>query len=94
MSPDPALLVAFLNGTAAVGPRPHTKWWLDAEVQARLDLTADQVQALEEISGQAAGQDLTQMLWRMYQTLSPAQRRQFSQLLEVTRRPPGSRTGP
>ena len=46
MSPDPALLVAFLNGTAAVGPHPHTKWWLDAEVQARLDLTADQVQAL------------------------------------------------
>ena len=81
MSPDPALLVAFLNGTAAVGAHPRTKWWRDAEVQARLELTADQVQALEQISAQAAGEGLTQMLWRMYQTLSLAQRRQFSQLL-------------
>jgi Spy/CpxP family protein refolding chaperone len=74
--------VAFLNGTAAVGHRAEPRWWLDQEVRDHLDLTADQVQALDGIYAESEGQDDTQTLWRMYQTLSPEQRRQFSQLLE------------
>ena len=85
MSLDPGRLVAFLNGTAVVGRHGRTKWWLDADVQHRLQLTADQVEALDQIYNQGAGPDLTQMLWRMYQTLSPSQRREFSHLLEVRR---------
>jgi hypothetical protein len=93
VSPDPVRLVAFLSGTASVGPRSQTRWWLDAEVQHRLQLTADQVEALDQIYTEASGPDLTQMLWRMYQTLSPPQRRQFSRLLEV-RRPNGGEPSP
>ena len=88
MSPDPARLVAFLNGTAVVGPHARTKWWLDPAVRDRLQLTADQVLVLDKIYTDGTGQDLTQTLWRLYQTLSQPQRRQFSQLLEV-RRPDG-----
>ena len=86
MSSEPGLLVAFLNGSAGVGPGAPAKWWLDAKVQESLQLTDEQIRTLDETYGQAASADLTQTLWRMYQTLSPPQRRQFAQLLEVVRR--------
>jgi Spy/CpxP family protein refolding chaperone len=78
------MLVAFLSGNAAVGRRDDdSKWWLDSEIQARLHLTPQQVQALDAIYTEADGKGHTLMLWRMYQTLTPAQRQQFSQLLQV-----------
>jgi hypothetical protein len=78
------MLVAFLSGNAAVGRRDDdAKWWLDSEIQGRLHLTPQQVQALDEIYTEAGGKGHTLMLWRMYQTLTPPQRQQFSQLLQV-----------
>jgi len=80
------MLVAFLSGNAAVGPAGESsKWWLDAGVQGRLHLTPQQVQALDDIFTDAEGKGHTLMLWRMYQTLTPPQREQFSQLLQVVR---------
>ncbi len=86
MSSEPGLLVAFLNGTAAVGPGAPARWWLDAKVQDRLKLTEEQIRTLDDTYDQASSTDLTQTLWRLYQTLSPPQRRQFAQLLQVVRR--------
>jgi len=81
-----ALLVAFLSGNAAVGDASdRVRWWHDGEIQERLRLTPQQVQALDDIFAQAAGKGHTLMLWRMYQTLTPSQRQQFSQLLQVVR---------
>jgi Spy/CpxP family protein refolding chaperone len=78
------MLVAFLSGNAAVGRRDDdAKWWLDSEIQGRLHLTPQQVQALDAIYTEADGKAHTLMLWRMYQTLTPPQRQQFSQLLQV-----------
>jgi hypothetical protein len=80
------MLVAFLSGNAAVGDADeHTKWWLDPGIQERLRLTPQQVQALDEIFTEADGKGHTLMLWRMYQTLTQAQRQQFSELLQVVR---------
>jgi hypothetical protein len=93
MSAEPGLLVAFLNGNAGVGPGAPAKWWLDAKVQDRLQLTDEQIRTLDETHDQASSTDLTQTLWRMYQTLSPPQRLVFAQLLEVRRRPRESRNG-
>jgi len=79
-----AMLVAFLSGNAAVGRADDgAKWWLDGDVQECLRLTPQQVQALDDIYREADGKGHTLMLWRMYQTLSPQQRQQFSQLLQV-----------
>jgi hypothetical protein len=79
-----AMLVAFLSGNAAVGRADDgSKWWLDVDVQERLRLTPQQVQALDDIYREADGKGHTLMLWRMYQTLSQPQRQQFSQLLQV-----------
>ena len=79
-----ARLVAFLSGNAAVDRADGgSKWWLDVDVQERLRLTPQQVQALDDIYREAGGKGHTLMLWRMYQTLSPQQRQQFSQLLQV-----------
>ena len=80
------MLVAFLSGNAAVGEASdQSKWWFDSDVQERLCLTPQQVQALDDIHAQAEGQNHTLMLWRMYQTLTTPQRQQFSQLLQVVR---------
>ena len=80
------MLVAFLSGNAAVGrANDRTKWWLDADIQERLRLTPQQVQALDDIFTEAGGQGHTLMLWRMYQTLTTPQRQQFAQLLQVVR---------
>lgn len=80
------MLVAFLSGHAAVGHADEqSKWWLDSGIQERLLLTSQQVQALDEIFTEADGKGHTLMLWRMYQTLTPPQRQQFSQLLQVVR---------
>ena len=80
------VLVAFLSGNAAVARAgDRAKWWLDTAVQERLHLTAQQVQALGDIFREADGQRHTLMLWRMYQTLTPQQRQQFAQLLQVVR---------
>lgn len=79
-----ARLVAFLSGNAAVDRADGgSKWWLDADVQERLRLTPQQVQALDAIHRESDGKGHTLMLWRMYQTLTPPQRQQFSQLLQV-----------
>jgi len=79
-----AMLVAFLSGNAAVDPADEkSKWWLDSGIQERLLLTPQQVQALDDIYTEADGKGHTLMLWRMYQTLTPPQRQQFSQLLQV-----------
>ena len=83
MTSEPGLLVAFLNGSAGVGPGAPTKWWLDSKVQDRLKLTADQVRTLDETYDRVTAADLTQTLWRMYQTLSLPQRVQFAQLLQM-----------
>lgn len=78
-----ARLVAFLSGNAAVGRADDgAKWWLDADVQERLHLTPQQVQALDDIYRESDGKGHTLMLWRMYQTLTSPQRQQFSQLLQ------------
>jgi hypothetical protein len=78
------MLVAFLSGNAAVADADdRSKWWLDADIQKRLGLIPEQVQALDDIVNQAGGKGHTLMLWRMYQTLTPLQRQQFSQLLQV-----------
>ena len=67
------MLVAFLSGNAAVGRADdRTKWWFDTDIQERLRLTPQQVQALDEIYTEAEGKGHTQMLWRMYQTLTHA----------------------
>jgi Spy/CpxP family protein refolding chaperone len=80
------MLVAFLSGNAAVGQaEERAQWWLDAEIQERLLLTPEQVQALADIFREADGKGHTQMLWRMYQTLTPVQRQQFAKLLQVVR---------
>ena len=80
------MLVAFLSGNAAVGHAgDRTRWWHDRNIQERLHLSSQQVQALDEIFVQADGKGHTLMLWRMYQTLTPSQRLQFSQLLQVVR---------
>jgi Spy/CpxP family protein refolding chaperone len=80
------MLVAFLSGNAAVGQaEERSQWWLDGEIQQRLDLTPQQVQALAEIFREADGKGHTLMLWRMYQTLTPSQREQFAKLLQVVR---------
>ena len=80
------MLVAFLSGNAAVGSAgDKSRWWLDSAIQERLLLTPQQVQALDEIFTEADGKGHTLMLWRMYQTLTPPQRQQFSQLLQVVR---------
>ena len=84
MTSQAAMLVAFLSGNAGVGRADDgSKWWLDVDVQERLRLTPQQVQALDDIHREADGKGHTLMLWRMYQTLSPQQRQQFSQLLQV-----------
>ena len=84
MTSQAAMLVAFLSGNAAVGEAgDRTRWWHDTDIQERLRLTPQQVQALDEIFAEAGGKGHTLMLWRMYQTLTPAQREQFSQLLQV-----------
>ena len=85
MTSQAAMLVAFLSGNAAVGDAGGRTWWHDADIQERLRLTPQQVQALDDIFAQADGKGHTQMLWRMYQTLTPSQRQQFSQLLQVVR---------
>ena len=86
MTSQAAMLVAFLSGNAAVGQADdRTRWWLDADIQERLRLTPQQVQALDDIFTEAGGQGHTQMLWRMYQTLTTPQRQQFAQLLQVVR---------
>jgi hypothetical protein len=78
------MLVAFLSGNAAPGRvDDDAKWWLDSDIQARLHLTPQQVQALDEIHAEAGGKGHTLMLWRMYQTLTTPQREQFAQLLQV-----------
>ena len=79
------MLVAFLSGNAAVGDADRSTWWLDPDIQQRLHLTPQQVQALDDIFRQAGGKGHTLMLWQMYQTLTPSQRQQFSQLLQVVR---------
>ena len=80
------MLVAFLSGNAAVGDASdRVRWWHDGEIQERLRLTPQQVQALDDIFVQADGKGHTLMLWRMYQTLTTVQRQQFSQLLQVVR---------
>jgi Spy/CpxP family protein refolding chaperone len=80
------MLVAFLSGNAAVGQaEKRTQWWLDVEIQERLHLTPQQVQALADIFREADGKGHTLMLWRMYQTLTPPQRQQFAKLLQVVR---------
>ena len=76
------MLVAFLSGHAAVGAADdRRRWWHDTDIQERLCLTPHQVQALDGIFTEAEGKGHTLMLWRMYQTLTPPQREQFSQLL-------------
>ena len=86
MTSQAALLVAFLSGNAAVGDAgDRVRWWHDGEIQERLRLTPQQVQALDDIFAQAGGKGHTLMLWRMYQTLTTLQRQQFSQLLQVVR---------
>ena len=86
MTSQAALLVAFLSGNAAVGDASdRVRWWHDGEIQERLRLTPQQVQALDDIFVQADGKGHTLMLWRMYQTLTTVQRQQFSQLLQVVR---------
>jgi hypothetical protein len=81
-----AMLVAFLSGNAAVSAADdRSKWWLDPGIRDRLCLTSQQVQALDDIFAEAGGTSHTLMLWRMYQTLTPPQRQQFSQLLQVVR---------
>lgn len=86
MTSQAAMLVAFLSGHAAVGDAgDRTTWWHDADIRARLHLTPQQVQALDDIFTEAEGKGHTLMLWRMYQTLTPPQRQQFSQLLQVVR---------
>ena len=86
MKSQAAMLVAFLSGNAAVGDAAdQSKWWFDPDVQERLHLTPQQVQALDDIYAQADGKNHTLMLWRMYQTLTQPQRQQFSQLLQVVR---------
>jgi Spy/CpxP family protein refolding chaperone len=81
-----AVLVAFLSGNAAVSDADdRSKWWLDLDIQERLRLTPQQVQALGDIFAEANGKGHTLMLWRMYQTLTPPQRQQFSQMLQVVR---------
>jgi hypothetical protein len=80
------VLVAFLSGNAAVGrAEERSKWWFDSEVQERLRLTPQQVQALDDIYRESDGKAHTLMLWRMYQTLTTPQRQQFAQLLQVVR---------
>jgi hypothetical protein len=80
------MLVAFLSGHAAVGrSNDDEKWWFDADVQERLRLTPQQVQALDDIFRESDGKRHTQMLWHMYQTLTTSQRQQFAQLLQVVR---------
>ena len=86
MTSQAAKLLAFLSGNAAVADAgDRTRWWHDANTQERLRLTPQQVQALDDIFAQADGRGHTLMLWRMYQTLTAAQRHQFSQLLQVVR---------
>ena len=81
-----ARLVAFLSGNAAVDRADGgAKWWLDGDVQERLRLTPQQVQALDDIFTEAGGREPTLMLWRMYQTLGSAQREQFAQMLRLAR---------
>jgi hypothetical protein len=76
------MLVAFLSGNAAVRDADDgTRWWLDQDVQERLHLTPQQVQALDDIYREADGKGHTLMLWRMYQTLTTQQRQQFAQML-------------
>ena len=86
MTSQAEMLVAFLSGHAAVG-RAHDdqKWWLDTDIQERLRLTPQQVQALDDIFRESDGKGHTLMLWRMYQTLTTPQRQQFAQLLQVVR---------
>jgi len=80
------MLVAFLSGHAAVGDADdRSQWWHDTDIQERLCLTPQQEQALDDIFTDAEGKGHTLMLWRMYQTLTPPQREQFSQLLQVVR---------
>ena len=80
------MLVAFLSGNAAVGDAGgQTQWWHDTDIQERLRLTPQQVQALDDIFAEAEGKGHTLMLWRRYQTLTQPQREQFSQLLQVVR---------
>jgi hypothetical protein len=80
------MLVAFLSGHAAVGrSSDDQKWWLDTDIQERLRLTPQQVQALDDIFRESDGKRHTLMLWRMYQTLTTPQRQQFAQLLQVVR---------
>ena len=84
MTSQADILVAFLSGNAAVGrANESSKWWLDPDIQERLHLTPQQVQALDDIYREADGKGHTLMLWRMYQTLTQPQRQQFSQLLQV-----------
>lgn len=86
MTSQAEMLVAFLSGNAAVGQaEERAQWWLDAEIQEQLLLTPEQVQALADIFRDADGKGHTLMLWRMYQTLTPAQRQQFAKLLQVVR---------
>ena len=86
MTSQAEMLVAFLSGNAEVGDAgDRAKWWLDVDVQERLRLTPQQVQALGDIYRDAGGKSHTLMLWRMYQTLSTVQRQQFAQLLQVAR---------
>jgi len=80
------MLVAFLSGNAAVGQaEERAQWWLDTEIQERLLLTPEQVQALADIFREAEGKGHTLMLWRMYQTLTPGQRQQSAKLLQFVR---------
>ena len=80
------VLVAFLSGNAAVGRSSDDhKWWLDADIQERLRLTPQQVQALDDLFRESDGHRHTLTLWRMYQTLTTPQRQQFAQLLHVVR---------
>ena len=86
MNSQAAVLVAFLSGNAAVGDAGKPmKWWLDPDIQERLRLSLQQVQALDDIFVEAEGKGHTLMLWRMYQTLTYSQRQQFSRLLQVVR---------
>lgn len=86
MTSQAEMLVAFLSGHAAVGrPSDDQKWWLDTDIQERLRLTPQQVQALDDIFRESDGKRHTLMLWRMYQTLTTPQRQQFAQLLQVVR---------